>query len=60
MEEKKEIEIYVYSKDAMNKALAILKTVRVEGFEQAGLLSDLGKIICSPLQEGKATIGEEA
>lgn len=58
MGEKKEIQVYVYDKSAINRALELLKIIKVEGFEQAQVVAELGKIVCSPLQEGIANIAD--
>jgi len=47
----KEIEIYVYDKKVINTVISMLKKVKIEGFEQAQLLSELGRLICCPIKE---------
>ena len=52
------IKTYIYHQEAINKAIAMLRVVKVEGFEQAQLLSEIGKLICSPIKEDVLEVDE--
>lgn len=53
------IETYIYHKDVINNVISILRTIKVEGYEQAQLLTEIARLICSPLQEGTTAIDTE-
>ena len=55
----KEVQIYVYDKTNINRILSLLKTIRIEGYEQAEVLTEISRLVRSPLQEGTAKIGDE-
>ena len=46
----REIEAYLYDQKVIHLAIDLLKRVKVEGFEQAQLLGELGKLLCSPVK----------
>lgn len=55
-EENQKIETYIYHKEVINKVISMLRLLKTEGFEQAQLLGEIGKLICSPVKEGAETL----
>ncbi len=55
----REIEAYLYDKKVINLILDLLKRVKVEGFEQAQLFGEVGRLLCSPVKTDTLRIEED-
>lgn len=52
----KEIKVYIYDKNIINGIINMLEKLKVEGIEQASLLSEIGRFIHSPIKEDSMQI----